>query len=215
MAERKMISVDRSMLPPNNEKKQERREDRDRETLESVVKNGTVSQAKPSIGRRIRNLFISEDVGDVKSWLLYDVTIPFMKDTLLDMIEMAFFGSTRGSRRRGSIGKSYGGGQTNYRASYSPKDDRRDRDRGRRDSSKVDYQDIVLSDRYDAKNVVETLYERIEKYGNATVADLLELTGHSSTYPDTCYGWESPTQIGVRRVSDGYLIEVSRAEAID
>lgn len=213
MAEHQMISVDRSMLPANNGTAK-KREEKDREVLESVVKNGTVSEAKPTIGKRIRNLFISEDIGDVKSWLLYDVTIPFVKDTVLDMIEMAFFGSTRGRTRRTSS-SSRSSSQTNYRASYSPQNERRDREPDRRPySSKVNYQDIILSDRYDAKNVVETLYERIEKYGSATVADLLELTGHSSTYPDTCYGWESPTQIGIRRVSDGYLIEVSRAEAI-
>lgn len=222
MAEHKMIEVDRSMLPANkgvakkldNETPREGAEERH---LDPVIKNGRVVSTKPSIGKRIKTLFIAEDIGDVRSWLIYDVGIPFIKDTVLDLMETAFFGGstrrTRGGRRRYSSDT-----RTDYSASYKSQGSRRrerdDRDDDRRNRT-ADYRDIVLSDRYDAQNVVESLHDRIARYGNASVADLLELVDQTSKYTDTRWGWTEPSQIGIKRVSNGYLIDVDRAEPLD
>lgn len=221
MAEHKMLEVDRGMLPankgimkkPDDEPPKEGAEERH---LDPVIKNGRVVSTKPSIGKRVKSLFIAEDIGDVKSWLIYDVAIPFVKDTVLDLMETAFFGGTtrrtRGSKRR------YSDTRTDYSASYksqsSKRRERDDRDDDRRNRT-ADYRSIVLSDRYDAQNVVESLHDRIDRYGNASVADLLELVDQTSKYTDTRWGWTEPSQIGIKRVSNGYLIDVDRAEALD
>lgn len=221
MAEHKMIEVDRSMLPANkgtttkavHVTEEESAEERH---LDSVIENGRVVSTKPSIGKRIKSLFIAEDIGDVKSWLIYDVGIPFIKDTVLDLIETAFFGGT--TRRRSSSSQRRSNDiRRDYSASYKSQDSRRyERDsRDDRRNRSSDYRDIVLSDRYDAQNVIGSLHDRIDRYGSASVADLLELVDQTSKYTDTRWGWTSCSQIGIKRVSNGYLIDVDRAEPLD
>ena len=74
------------------------------------------------------------------------------------------------------------------------------------------FPDIVLTNLEDAKEVVNQLYDRIERYDNATIADLLELCNLTSSYNQTRYGWTSKSQIGYKRVSNGYLIDVDESE---
>lgn len=225
MAERSIVTVDRSMLPANNGTQEKTAKETDNaqnedKHLQSVVKNGRVVSTKPSIGSRIKSLFIAEDVVDVKSWLIYDVGIPFVKDTVLDLLEMSFFGTTSSRRGRGNSRKRYDGMRKDYSASYKPQNGGRSiRDdydtRGYSRNRKADYRNIVLSDRYDAKEVVAALHDRIDRYGNASVADLFELVDQTSDYTDTCYGWTNINQIGIKRVGNGYLIDVDRAENLE
>lgn len=221
MAEHEMVKVDRSMLPPNKKTEEKPTDEPQRKKLESVVKNGTVVSTKPGLGKRIRSLFIADDVEDVGSYLIYEVGIPFVKDTILDLLEMVFFGQTTKGRRR-SRGRSYSNLPTDYSASYkSPKDrerrSRRERDDRRysRRNTEDDYREIILSDRNDARNVVASLHDRIKTYGSASVADLLELVDQTSVYTDTAYGWHDVDQIGMSRVGRGWLIDVDDAEPLD
>ena len=219
MAEHEMVKVDRSMLPPNK-KPMEQPTDKKAPApkLESVVKQGRVVSTKPTLGKRIRSLFIADDVEDVGGYLVNELIVPFIKDTILDLGEMLLFGQVSG-RRRSRGRRSYSNISTDYSASYrSPRDrDRRDRDEKRysRRGTDTDYREIILSDRNDARNVVASLHDRIKTYGSASVADLLELVDQSSVYTDTAYGWRSPEQIGISRVGRGWLIDVDDAEALD
>lgn len=217
MAEHEMLKVDRSMLPPN--KKETREEKPTAPKLESVVKKGSVVSTKPSLGKRIRSMFIADDIEDVGGYLLNELVIPFVKDTILDLGEMLLFGQTSGRRRTRSR-RSYSNLPKDYSASYKPS---RDRERSRRDDGsrynrrnrENDYREIVLTDRDDARDVVASLHDRIRTYGFASVADLLELVDQSSMYTDTAYGWRSVDQIGLAKVARGWLIDVDDAEALD
>ncbi len=223
MAEREMVKVDRSMLPPNKkpDPKKETGKSPTTPKLNSVVTRGTVVSTKPSLGRRIRSLFIADDVEDVGDYLINELVIPFIKNTILDLGEMLLFGETSGRRRGRSRKRSYSNLPTDYSASYkSPRDrerrSRRDDDkRYSRRGSDDDYREIVLSDRNDARDVVASLHDRIKTYGSASVADLLELVDQTSVYTDTAYGWHSCDQIGISRDGRGWLIDVDDAEALD
>ncbi len=218
MAEHEMIKVDRSMLPPNKKPTEQPTDKKTAPKLESVVKQGRVVSTKPTLGKRIRSLFIADDVEDVGGYLVNELIVPFIKDTILDLGEMLLFGQVSG-RRRSRGRRSYSNVSTDYSASYrSPRDrDRRDRDEKRysRRGIDTDYREIVLSDRNDARNVVASLHDRIKTYGSASVADLLELVDQSSVYTDTAYGWRSPEQIGISHVGRGWLIDVDDAEPLD
>lgn len=221
MAKHEMVKVDRTMLPPNKKAPPEKEKETNEPStpkLTSVVKNGTVVSTKPSLGKRIKSLFIADDVEDVGDYLVNELIIPFVKDTILDLGEMLLFGQTSGRRRR-SRGRGYSNLPTDYSSSYksSNRERRRERDEKRysRRGSDVDYREIVLSDRNDARDVVASLHDRIKTYGSASVADLLELIDQSSVYTDTAYGWRSPEQIGISRVGRGWLIDVEDAEALD
>ena len=63
--------------------------------------------------------------------------------------------------------------------------------------------------------MVNRLRERIDEYEQATVADLFDLIDVSSNYVDNNWGWADPHDIGIRRVSSGYLIDVAEARHLD
>ena len=193
----------------------------DKTALAPVVDKDQVIVQKKSLGSKFADAFISDAAKDVKSYILEDVIIPGIKDTIINCLEMVFFGGT--SSRRSARSRSYDS-NANYRAFYQSDYDgygappkRRDR-YGRRYprddeySDRIDYRNIVVRDRGSAEEIVSTLRGRIEKYGEATKADLLELIDSPSSYQDNNWGWRDPRDIGIRRVTSGYLIDVADAE---
>lgn len=192
-----------------------------KDELVPVVKQDDIIVKKKNLGQKFADAFISDSAKDVKSYIIMDVLVPGIKDTILNVMEMIFFGGTRGRRRSSSYSDN-----TSYRAFYQSEayDDYgapRRRDRGRRDrrsrydDDKIDYRCIIVRERRDAEDIVDKLKGRIEKYGEATKSDLFELVDLPSTHTDNNWGWIDPRDIGIRRVQTGYLIDVADAEPLD
>lgn len=215
-----MAKVDMESLKPNSYKYKEEMavaesESKEREKLKPVVGSDQVVSTKKSLGRKFAETFLGENLKDVSKYLIWDVIIPGMKNAILDTMSMMFFGETSGRRsggRRDSDRTSY---SSYYRGTNRSSREKRERDRYDRDEDrKVDYRNIVLKYRQDAEDVVDALYERIEKYGSASVADLLDLVGQMGQYTDNNWGWDRKQDIGIRRVERGFLIDVAPAEYI-
>ena len=221
--------LDMNSLKPNSHaykeglqrEKMEKSTETDHKKLAPVVqKDGVVSTKKP-FGAKFKDAFISADAQDVKSYVLLDIIIQTIKNTMIDVLEMFLFNDTGGRSRRGrSRGNrdqvsysSYYKSEYNGRSSSSR--DRRDHDDRYEKNDKVDYRNIVLRDRRDAEEVVNELKHRIDSYRQATVADLLDLIDVTSNYVDNNWGWTDVRDIGIRRVSSGYLIDVAEAEHLD
>lgn len=159
--------------------------------------------------------FVQEDAESVGSYLVNGILIPAFQKTLLDLInngsEMMILGPN-GKRDR----KRSPGSRVSYRDYY---DDRRDdyRDRDRREVSRgYDFDDIVLDSRDDAETVLMRMDEIIDQYdGIVTVSDLYDLVGAPSRHTDNKYGWTSLRNASVRRVRDGYALQLPRPMAID
>ena len=83
------------------------------------VVNGPVKTKKKSLGRRFSETFIGEDKETVKSYLLFDVIVPAVKDTISELvksaIDMILFGDTKASNVRRRGGASY----TSYGSYYN------------------------------------------------------------------------------------------------
>ncbi len=190
-----------------------------KEKLQAVVKKDSIVTTKKPLGQKFKEAFISEDTSDVKSYIFLDVIIPTIKNTILDVGEMILFGGTSGRSRRGGY-YSEDRDRVSYRAYYKS-DGRRPSRRSRREEEryekddKVDYRNIVLRNRMDAEEVVNELRRRIDQYNQATIADLFDLIDISSNYVDNNWGWSNPNEIGIRRVSSGYLIDVAEAKYLD
>lgn len=190
----------------------------EREKLTPVVKKDAVVSTKRPLGKKLADMFISEDIEDVKSYVIRDLIIPGIKNAIIDIAEMIFFGERTG--RRGSrSGKDRD--RVSY-ASYYKSDDRRGSARrgGRNDreyerNDRVDYRNIILRDRRDAEDVVDSLKRRIHEYGSATIADLLDLIEVTGKYTDNNWGWTDERDVGIRRVNSGYLIDVAEASYLE
>lgn len=196
-----------------NEKKSER--------LKPVVNRDKIVSTKKGILQKFTDQIFDRDAGDIKTWLVKDVLIPTIQDTILDMIQMMFFGEVdsrrydsrdrrrdRGGRRDyGSYyrGESYGGRSSKR----SRRDDRYDRD------DKIDCRNIILRSRRDAEDVIDEMRKRIHDEGSISVAELFDLIDLPSEYTDNNWGWDREKDIGIKRVSSGFLIDVTEPRYLD
>lgn len=185
--------------------------------LEPVVKKDSVVRTKKPIGKKLSETFLKEDINDVKEYIIFDAIIPGVKNLCLDALEMFFFGSVSGRDRRDRRDDR---SRTSYSSMYKRKEysrsSRRDRDEEEYEvDDKTDYQDIVLRYSDDAKDVVDQLRGRIHEYGQVSIADLFDLVNIAGKYTDNNWGWTNEGDIGIRRVKEGYLIDVKPARLLD
>ena len=195
---------------PNSHKYKEEQKNlpAERKKVEKVV-TGKVKTKKKSEASKLKDIFISEDVSNVKSYIFMDVLIPAAKKAISDIvsngIDMILYGETRG--RKSSSGASY----VSYR-DYSRRDDRQDTSRTR---TGYDYDDIILETRGEAEDVLERMNELIDMYDVVSVADLYDLVGKSCNYTDNKYGWTNIRNAEPIRVRDGYLLKMPKAGPIN
>ena len=165
------------------------------------------------LGEKAAEAVFSEDTRTVGNYILWDVFIPSVKNILADVviggIEMVLFGSTRGSRRRT---ESRDRGRVSYAGYY---DTDRDRDRRRdvdyRDRDRqYSYNDILLDSRGEAEDVVSTMEELIDKYGDASVSDLCSLVGVTPCHTDNKWGWTDKRDFSYRRSGRGYILDFAK-----
>ena len=175
------------------------------------IKQVTSAKTKPQgLGKKFLDTFISEDVEDVKSYVIFDVIIPNVKDGIMDLLNMMFFGDT-GRRRRGGY---YTNEKTSYSAYYKS-----DRDRERRKNEprrrSCDVPEIIVDTRMDANDVIEEMNNLIDEYDSVSVADLNQIVGITGSYTDEHYGWYDISSVRIRRANGGYLIDLPRPKPID
>ena len=178
---------------------QQKEANKDKKQIQKVV-SGKAKLKKKNELQKFADVFISEDVKNVKSYVLGDVLVPAIKKAIVDIVtdgvNMIFYGGTR--RGGGSSGS-----KVSYRSYYDRKDDNRSDSRVRTGYS---YDEIILETRGEAEEVLSQLSDLIDTYRVATVADLYDLVGISHNYTDNKYGWTNIRNAEAKRVSDGYLL---------
>lgn len=212
-----MATIDTDNFKPNSYKSKEI-EVEDTKKIEKVVE-GKVTTKKKSFISKVKDTFVSEDVGSVGDYILLDIIVPAVKDNLLDIVsrgvEMLLFGGAPQTRSRGSRtgSKVYTSYDTYYRPERRREAERRSESRYR--ASRRDISDIVLDSRGEAETVLDHMADLCETYGQVTVADLYDLVGISGNYTDNGYGWTDLRDAGVRRTRDGYILALSRPRQLD
>lgn len=222
-----MADIDVNSLEPNSHKyKAEKanggnQDSKSREKVSPIVKRDQVVSTKKPLGKKFAETFMTEDAKDVKSWLLMDVIIPGVKNTILDILSMMFFGEVdsrrgRGRRRRDDDRRDYSSYYGGSSSSRNRRDSRRRKDDSYYDSDdRVDFRNIVLRNRDDAEDLIEEMRRRIKSEESVSVATLLDLVDVPGRYTDNNWGWDDDRDIGIRRVSSGYLIDVAEPKYLD
>lgn len=206
------VQILKKEFPANNYASKNKEEETDgRKKVEKVVTSGVITK-KPSAFKRFKEAFFGEDIGSVGDYILYDVLIPAIRDTLEDMVNnglhMLLTGDSRGRRR--NEGRSTYVSYNSYSRGRGSDSRDRDRDRGYRSRRSNDIQEIICEDRGEAEQVIDELVEYVDRYGQATVADLYDLVGITTSITDNNWGWESLNTARVDRVSGGYLINLPK-----
>lgn len=211
-----MAEINISEIQPNShtyKSQQSEKKPELKEKLDPIVKNGGVVSTKKPLSKKFADKFIKQDINDIKEYIVMDVVIPGIKNLVLDGLSMMFFGEISNKKRRS--GNYYDRGRTSYSSYYrGSSNSYRREERRYEDDDKIDYRNIILRDRRDAEDVIEKLRGRIRDQDSASVADLFDLIDIAGKYTDNNWGWTKENQIGIRRVRDGYLIDVEEAEYI-
>lgn len=206
------------MYTPNSHKYREQQKEETatlpEKRVQKVVK-GPV-KTKTNEVRKITDIFISEDVSNVKNYIFMDVLVPAIKKAIYDIvtngIDMFLYGNS--GKGRNSSG---GGPRVSYRNYYDQKNPSGG-PRGtenQKSSNGFDYEDIVFDNRGEAEAALQQMREIVARYGIVTVNDLYEMTPLSAPYTSTKYGWMDVSNVTVQRVRDGYILKLPRAVPID
>lgn len=136
------------------------------------VVTGNVKRKKKSEVSKFKDVFISEDVSNVKTYIFLDVLVPAIKkavsDIVKDGIDMMLYGDKRSSSRGSSSYVSY--------RSYSDNTSRNSR---RLVRASYDFDDVVFDTRGEADEVLSSMDELMDTYGVVSVADMYDLCGMS------------------------------------
>lgn len=200
------ISTFYENLPDNSHKgRADNKTPQEEKRAEKIVR-GRVKTKKNEM-RKLTDIFISEDIANVKDYILLDVLAPAIKkafyDIVVNSLDMTLFGG-RGGKRSTADKISY--------KDYNSVSRRDDRTYSRsRTSSGYSYDDIILETRGEAEAVLSRMDEIMEEYEIVRVADLYDLVGVTGEHTDNKYGWTNIRNAEIERVRDGYRIKMPRA----
>ena len=205
-------NLDPIRCKPNSYKSKEEQKASSEKKIEKVVQ-GEVKTKKKSEIQKLGSIFISEDVNNVKDYILMDVLVPSIKNAIYELVtgslDMIFFNG------QGNLKKKSQSSTVSYSRYY---DQKRDTDRGysgTRTATGYDYNDIILETRGEAEDVLDRMSELIDTYGQVTVADLYDLVGITGNYTDNKYGWVNIRNAEPIRVRNGYLLKLPKAIPVD
>ena len=175
------------------------------------VVQGTAKVKKKGKSSKFAEMFIAEDVSNVKSYIVTDVLIPAAKklfvDAIKDAVDMLVFGRTDRGKRSSGFRADY--------VSYNRYSDRRYDGRLSNDAiirTGYSYDDVILETRGEAEEVLDAMNDVIETYGMVSVMDLYDLVGISGQYTDNNYGWKNLRNAEPIRTRDGeYMLKLPKA----
>lgn len=193
----------------NSQKSKREAAEREKRRVEKVV-SGPVRPRKKSELQKVADSFISEDVSNIKQYILMDVLIPSIKRAVSEIvtngINMLLYGEAGRTEKKSNASK------ISYRSYYNSQEPGRPTPRT---GSVYDYDEYTITNRGEAEEVLSSLEDMIERYGTASVADFYELLGVSCNFTDYNYGWSDLRNARVVSVRDGYVIKFPKAMPIE
>lgn len=209
MAEHPM--PEKTSLPPNSETYKQHRKELQERSRERDAKR--------------ERAFFKEGAKDVGRYLMWDVLIPAFKDLVSDIvkkgIDAVLFGEDHASRS----GKDKRLDNPSY-VSYGNYSKHRDRERrAYRGSRHADewsirghgkqVEDPWFRDEARALDVRDQMVEIVDRYDMAFVADLYDLMDEPALHTDYKFGWYEFGDANVRRVRDGFVIDLPRIREME
>jgi len=171
------------------------------------VASGSVKPKKKTGFNKLADIFISEDVGNVKEYVVQDIVVPTIKKGLMGALDMILNGgSGYSSDRRRSDSR------VTYRKFY---DEPRDRHRPRVSSDRFDYATISYTTRGEAEAVYAQMLDALDTYGLVTVSDMYDMSRLVPPHTSNKYGWFSLPEKAVVRSQGEYILDIPKAEPID
>lgn len=177
--------------------------------VEKVVAGKVTAKPKGEFAKFIETFFV-KDIRDVKDYLIRDVLVPTLKDTIWTVIsrgsERMLYGEAGHSPKNSKLPYVNYGGLFKQPSSQAPSS-------SGSTNSQYSVDNIILEDRGDAERVLEAMKAYIAEYGAVSISELYEFIGEPiGEYTTTRWGWRSLNTAGIMRTSNGgYKLDLPRA----
>ena len=176
------------------------------------------NQRKRGLGRKFRETFVQGTPRDTADYVVTDVIVPAIKDTLIEAfqggIERLFNGDSSVSRTRRAASSAYPTApRVDYAgiSRYTAPPQASQSAFSRRSRTLQDFGEVIIDSRSDATDVIEQMYEFLSRFGVVHVADLYALTGIQSSHVDHKWGWTSLQGSKAVRMRDGrFLLDLPK-----
>lgn len=189
------------------------------------ITQGEVIRRKKPMGKKFKEIFVGGDAKGVWLYVWLEVLIPAAKDMVVDAgqeaLQRRIYGdSHRGTRKAQNHSSRNSGNYTNYSrySANTPRDGRREDPRNnmsRKARASHNFDEIILSSRVEAEEVLDQLVELISKYEVARITDLYSMVNIEPEYTDGHWGWIDLRGAGITRTSVGYLLDLPKPEFVD
>lgn len=187
----------------------DRQEQKEERKVEAVI-TGTAKTRKKGDIQKFADVFIAEDAGNVKSYIMMEVIVPAVKKAISDIIttgiDMILYGEAGRSRKNGTTSK------VSYRNYYEQGSERIRAGSINSRRNTPDYDDILFDTRGDAEAVLDAMNDIISQYGTVSVSDFYDLARvPNDNFTMNRYGWTNIGGATAVRVRDGYILKLPRA----
>lgn len=189
---------------------------------EKIISGDVVRRKKPFHKRAAELFFGGSNPRDIWAYVLIDVLVPAGRDMIAgaarESIELLVYPDGRSiSSRNRRHRSSSGGSRIRYDIISDRGRERPDRrEMSRRARSVHDFDEILLSSRVEAEEVIQQLYEYLERYEEVTLAQLYGLLGITPAYTDEKYGWLDLRGLRPVRTRGGeYLLDLPKPELLE
>lgn len=198
-----------SNYPGNSHKSREETKPTEGKQIKKLVSKPAKTKKKSEL-RKFTEGFIEEDAQNIKTYVISDVLIPTIKDTIwaifTNSLDMILFNGTKDHKKRGKVPK------ISYRDYYDSPSSSRNRSYEPRE--RFDYDDLEFDSRGEADAVLTGMLEVIDQYGVVTVSDMYDMADVTAPYTSNRYGWTSLRTAEVVRVRNSYIIRLPKAKPI-
>lgn len=181
----------------------------EKKKVEKVVAGKVTAKPKGELAK-FAETFFAEDIRKVKDYIVKDVIVPTIKDTIWTII-------ARGSERMlygeaGHAPKNSKLPHVNYNGLFKSSTSQTPSNTAST-NNQYSVDNIILEDRGDAERVLEAMKAYIAEYGAVSISELYEFIGEPiGEYTTTRWGWRSLNTAGIMRTSNGgYKLDLPRA----
>ena len=191
----------------------------DRDSQDKKIRQVTKANVKKQgLLRKFTRYIFEDTIESAKEKAFSDVIKPGLQQLIFDtgneLLSLIIFGTAeeafRSSRRSSG---SRRGERTSYDKYYKDKEYKSSKNSYK--DMPYDPDDIILDTNAEARDVLTELDYTIRKYGQASVADLYDIVGVTSEWPDNRYGWTSIRGAKIKPIREGFLLVLPRTHVLD
>lgn len=183
------------------------------------VTSGEAVRRRRGLGRQFKETFIAGSARMAVDYILLEVIVPSIQEMMIDALQGGTERYIRGESRlrRGSrTSNPYSAAppQVNYQG-MSTNRPPTTRALSQQARSRHDFGEIIITDRREAEDVLDRMYDILSRYGSVPVSSLYTMTGIQASHTDEKWGWSSLRGSQIVRRRDGrYLLDLPAPEPL-